>query len=99
VRGAAEDALRVEALGPQHDRAGFESGVEPLDRYFHVQAGQDARKNMAAPFVLVLPDGATGGYYTLSATAMKLAEFPAQTVPETAALPARSGNPPGSARH
>jgi len=39
VRGAAEDALRVEALGPQHDRAGFESGVEPLDRYFHVQAG------------------------------------------------------------
>jgi len=80
VRGAAEDALRVEALGPQHDRAGFESGAEPLDRYFHVQAGQDARKNMAAPFVLVLPDGATGGYYTLSATAMKLAEFPAQTV-------------------
>jgi len=80
VRCAAEDALRVEALGPQHDRAGFESGVEPLDRYFHVQAGQDARKNMAAPFVLVLPDGATGGYYTLSATAMKLAEFPAQTV-------------------
>ncbi len=80
MRGAAEDALRVEALGPQHDRAGFESGVEPLDRYFHVQAGQDARKNMAAPFVLVLPDGATGGYYTLSATAMKLAEFPAQTV-------------------
>ncbi len=80
MRGAAEDALRVEALGPQHDRAGFESGAEPLDRYFHVQAGQDARKNMAAPFVLVLPDGATGGYYTLSATAMKLAEFPAQTV-------------------
>lgn len=80
MRCAAEDALRVEALGPQHDRAGFESGAEPLDRYFHVQAGQDARKNMAAPFVLVLPDGATGGYYTLSATAMKLAEFPAQTV-------------------
>ncbi len=80
MRCAAEDALHVEALGPQHDRAGFESGAEPLDRYFHVQAGQDARKNMAAPFVLVLPDGATGGYYTLSATAMKLAEFPAQTV-------------------
>src|SRR5258708_26533107 len=35
---------------------------------------------MAAPFVLVLPDGATGGYYTLSEQAMKLAEFPAQTV-------------------
>ena len=32
---------------------------------------------MAAPFVLVLPDGAIGGYYTLSATGVKLAEFPA----------------------
>ncbi len=33
---------------------------------------------MAAPFVLVLPDGAIGGYYTLSATGVKLAEFPAE---------------------
>lgn len=34
---------------------------------------------MAAPFVLVLPDGAIGGYYTLSATAVKLADLPDQT--------------------
>ncbi len=80
MSGSALAALRVEALGPQHDRAGFESGVEALDRYFRVQAGQDARKNMAAPFVLVLADGAIGGYYTLSATAVRLAEFPVQTV-------------------
>ena len=77
--GAADDALRVEVLGPQHNRASFESGVESLDRYLRVQAGQDARKNMAAPFVLVLPGGAIGGYYTLSATAVNLAELPAQT--------------------
>ena len=32
---------------------------------------------MAAPFVLVLPDGAIGGYYTLSATGVKLTELPA----------------------
>ncbi len=32
---------------------------------------------MAAPFVLVLSDGVIGGYYTLSATGMKLTEFPA----------------------
>ena len=31
---------------------------------------------MAAPFVLVLPDGTIGGYYTLSATGVKLTEFP-----------------------
>ena len=33
---------------------------------------------MAAPFVLVLPDGAVGGYYTLSATGGYLAKLPAQ---------------------
>ena len=32
---------------------------------------------MAAPFVLVLPDGAVAGYYTLSATGVKLTELPA----------------------
>ena len=32
---------------------------------------------MAAPFVLVLPDGAIAGYYTLSATGVKLTELPA----------------------
>ena len=75
--GTPKGSLRVEALGPQHDRGSFVSGAEALDRYLRSQAGQDARKNMAAPFVLVLPDGAIGGYYTLSATGVKLAEFPA----------------------
>jgi GNAT superfamily N-acetyltransferase len=79
VAGVAGDALRVEVLGAQHDRARFESGTEALDRYLRVQAGQDARKNMAAPFVLVLSDGTVGGYYTLSATSVSLAELPAQT--------------------
>jgi GNAT superfamily N-acetyltransferase len=32
---------------------------------------------MAAPFVLVLPDDAIAGYYTLSATGVKLTELPA----------------------
>ena len=78
---AAEDEkLRVEPLGSDHDRSGFESGVDPLDRYFRTQAGQDARKNMAAPFVLILPDGAVGGYYTLSSTSVQLGELPEQTV-------------------
>lgn len=73
-----DELLRVEVLGPHHDRSRFESGIEPLDRYFRTQASQDAKKNMAAPFVLVLPDRAIGGYYTLSSTALKLAELPAQ---------------------
>jgi GNAT superfamily N-acetyltransferase len=74
------EGARVEVLGVQHDRDSFASGVEPLDRYFRIQAGQDARKNIAAPFVLVLPDGAVAGYYTLSSTAVQLSELPEKTV-------------------
>lgn len=75
-----EEKLRVEPLVPSHDRSGFESGVEPLDRYLRTQASQDARKNMAAPFVLLLADGTIAGYYTLSSTSVQLAELPVQTV-------------------
>ena len=35
---------------------------------------------MAAPFVLLLPEGAIGGYDTLSASALKLAELPESTI-------------------
>ena len=75
-----DEGIRVEPLASSHDRSKFESGVEPLDRYFRTQAGQDARKNMAAPFVLLLPDGTIAGYYTLSATSIQLGELPAPTV-------------------
>lgn len=74
------EAVRVEPLRAQHDRSAFDSGVESLDRYFRTQAGQDARKNLAAPFVLMLPNGTLAGYYTLSATSILLAELPAATV-------------------
>ncbi|WFP74427.1 GNAT family N-acetyltransferase [Mesorhizobium sp. WSM4906] len=80
MTGSTEGSLRVEVLGPQHDRTLFESGAEPLDRYLRMQAGQDARKNIAAPFVLVMPDGAIAGYYTLSSTAVNVGEWPAQIV-------------------
>lgn len=45
-----------------------------------MQAGQDARKNLAAPFVLLLPDGTVAGYYTLSSTSVRLAQLPEKTV-------------------
>jgi len=80
VSDEKEEKVRVEPLKSSHDRSEFESGVEPLDRYFRTQAGQAARKNMAAPFVLLLPDGTIGGYYTLSSTSVRLVELPAQTV-------------------
>ncbi|HEX6861153.1 MAG TPA: GNAT family N-acetyltransferase [Caulobacteraceae bacterium] len=75
---APHGRLRVEPLGAHHDCVSFSSGVEPLDRYLRTQAGQDIRKNMAASFVLVMPDGAVGGYYTLSATGVAAPDLPAE---------------------
>src|ERR1043166_8788301 len=65
--------------------------IDALHRYFRTQAGQEARKNIAAPFVLVLPDGAIAGYYTLSSTAIKLTELPpdvARKLPRYPLVPA-----------
>jgi GNAT superfamily N-acetyltransferase len=61
--------FRRETLGPQHDklRAAFSCGVDALDRYLREQAKQDARKRVAAPYVLLSEDGRIAGYYTLSA--------------------------------
>lgn len=67
---------RTEPLASRHDRKNFSSGNPDLDRYFHVQAGQDLRRNIAAPFVLAQNDGTVIGYYTLSATSVMMAELP-----------------------
>ncbi|MBI4324344.1 MAG: GNAT family N-acetyltransferase [Chloroflexi bacterium] len=56
----------------------FSCGIAALDRYLKQQSGQDARKYVAAPFLLIQRDsGAIAGYYTLSATGVRLAELPA----------------------
>ena len=91
MEGEAADTLHVEALSTHHNRSSFVSGAEPLDRYFRTQAGQEARKKVAAPFVLVLADGSIAGFYTLSATAVRLAELPdavARKLPRYPLIPA-----------
>lgn len=65
----------VERLGT-HDRLSFSCGVPEFDHYLHVQAGQDARRKVAAPFVMVDASGTVAGYYTLSAYAVRLGELP-----------------------
>jgi len=66
-----DDALLSQPIVPlddSHDRRSFNCGVESLDRYLHVQAGQDHRRHVAVCFVL--PDvkqSRIAGYYTLSA--------------------------------
>lgn len=70
---------RVEALGPEHRREQFTCGDAALDRYFRQQAGQDARRRIASPFVLVVANtGDVAGFYTLSATSLDLTILPAE---------------------
>jgi GNAT superfamily N-acetyltransferase len=68
---------RIELLGSQHDRSGLACGKDAVDTYFQRQVTQDARRHLATPFVMVMPDGGIGGFYTLSSTALRLAELPA----------------------
>jgi GNAT superfamily N-acetyltransferase len=73
---AATATPRIELLGAQHDRRGFICGKAALDQYFQRQVTQDARRHLATPFVMVMPDGAIGGFYTLSSTALRLRDLP-----------------------
>jgi GNAT superfamily N-acetyltransferase len=89
---AATPRLRVEPLGERHDRSGFASGVEPLDRYLRHQAGQDTRRRVATCFVLVEAEGIVPmGYYTLTATGVALSGLPetlAKRLPRYPVVPA-----------
>jgi GNAT superfamily N-acetyltransferase len=88
----AEGSYQFEPLGRHHNRAAFSCGVEALDRYFHQQVGQDQRRGLAAPYVLV--DTATRdvlGYYTLSTFAIvptSLPEALARRLPRYETVPA-----------
>ena len=71
-----EPKFAFEPLGQQHNRAAFSCGVESLDSYLRKQAGQDARKRAAAPFVLTYDGRTIAGYYTLSQYAIELEDVP-----------------------
>lgn len=79
----------IEPLSASHDRTNFTSGVEPLDRYFRQQAGQDVRRRIAACFVArEIATDRTAGFYTLAAGAILLAEMPARLAKRLPLYPA-----------
>jgi ribosomal protein S18 acetylase RimI-like enzyme len=83
--------FRIEALSSAHDRAGFASGAEPLDRYLRELASQDIKRRVSNCFVALDDDGAIAGYYTFAATSLPLTELsPEETkrLPRYAQLPA-----------
>lgn len=85
-------AIRIQPLGADHDRSAFSCGVPALDRYLREQAGQDARRRVAAPFVAMADGAKVLGFYTLSATSIELTDVPAvlsKKLPRYPRLPAR----------
>ncbi len=79
----------VEPLGKMHDRAEFSCGNERLDRYLRDQATQDARRRVAAPFVLLRAAAPKTviGYYTLSAFGITLHDLPADVIKKLPSYP------------
>jgi ribosomal protein S18 acetylase RimI-like enzyme len=64
-------------LGAQHKRDVFACGVEPLDRYFREQVGQDVRRRATACYVArEIVTNAIAGYYTLAAGSVLLSRMP-----------------------
>ncbi len=67
----------IELLAAHHDKAAFSCGNEQLDRYLHVCATQDKKKNIAIPYVIYdLARQKIIGYYTLSMSGINLEQLP-----------------------
>jgi GNAT superfamily N-acetyltransferase len=86
-----EAPLRVVPLAAAHDRTDFDSGSEPLDRYFRLQVSQDIRRRVTACFVALSHEGRIAGYYTLASASLLLADLPdatAKKLPRYPSVPA-----------
>lgn len=72
--------FRIERLSADHDRAAFQCGVQPLDRYFREQVTQDIRRRVTTCFV-ALEQGSENlaGYYTLASSSASLSDLPPET--------------------
>jgi len=71
--------FRVAPLNASHDRAAFNSGSEPLDRYLREQVTQDIRRRVAACFIALADGQSIAGYYTLASASLLLADLPSST--------------------
>ena len=79
----------VEPLGKHHNRKSFSCGHDVLDRYLKEQATQDARRLVAAPFILLQETDLRTiiGYYTLSSFRIDLRDLPEDVIKKLPAYP------------
>jgi len=69
----------VAPLDGGHDRAVFNSGSEPLDRYLREVVTQDIRRRVTACFVALTDGSRIAGYYTLASASLLLTDLPTKT--------------------
>jgi len=72
----SQTPFRLALLGAGHDRAAFNCGCEPLDRYLREHATQDMRRRIAACFVALTDEQRIAGYYTLASASLLLTDLP-----------------------
>ncbi len=82
-------AWSVEPIWKAHDHPSLSCGSEVLDRYLREQASQDARRRVAAPFVLVHESDRKTiiGYYTLTALGIDLHDLPDSVIKKLPSYP------------
>lgn len=83
--------LRLLPLAGGCDRAAFDSGAPPLDRYLREQASQDVRRRVAACFVALADEQRVAGYYTLASASLPLTDLPesvGKRLPRSPTVPA-----------
>jgi GNAT superfamily N-acetyltransferase len=72
---------RLETLGAEHDREGFDCGVEALNNYLRQVARQHAKRGISRVFVLVEDDSPAPkpvlGFFSLAACEAESEELPA----------------------
>ena len=71
--------FQLAPLDAGHDRGGFNSDSEPLNRYLREQVTQDIRRRVAACFVALAQGQRIAGYYTLASASLLLTDLPAST--------------------
>lgn len=77
--------LHIERLAKHHDKANFDCGNEPLNRYLSQYASQHAKKGLSKTYVLV--DDTTSnhilGFYSISANAydVEIKGYPPMKLP------------------
>jgi GNAT superfamily N-acetyltransferase len=74
------EGFRLEPLSKPHPRRGFDCGQPDVNDWLRTKALQQQEKRLSATKVLLSPEGAIAGYYTLAIGQVDFGDLPAELV-------------------